>query len=161
MQFQWNVKYGIHIDFYKIVHFHLSFVGCLFHFIIMDLLHENSYMPLQTVDCRISWSVWNVWKTYFSWFVTKVLMKNITIFCEGVVAMISFPWKVVEGVMFETTTPLCVDGADPCNFPTNITIQNETRTHAHMHTQYIFSICMIPRSRSQCHQQLLSPGLIS
>ena len=23
MQFQWNVKYGIHIDFYKIVHFHL------------------------------------------------------------------------------------------------------------------------------------------
>ena len=23
MQFQWNVKYGIHIDFYMIVHFHL------------------------------------------------------------------------------------------------------------------------------------------
>ena len=125
----------------------------------MDLLNKNSYMPLQAVDCRISWSVWNVWKTYFSWFVTKVLMKHITIFCEGVVAMISFPWKEVEGVMFVTTTPLCVDGADPCNFPTNITIQNETRTHAHMHTQYIFSICMI--SRSQCHQQLLSPGLIS
>ena len=58
--------------------------------------------------------------------------------------------KEVEGVMFVAKTPLCIDGVDTCNFPTNITPQNETRTHAHKHTECIFSICII--SRSQWHQ---------
>ena len=72
--------------------------------------------------------------------------------------MISCPWKGLKGLLFVVTTLLCIDGADLCDFPLNMTIQNETRTHAHMHTQYIFSTCMI--SRSQWHQYL-SPGLIS
>ena len=31
---------------------------------------------------RASLSEWNVWKDYFSWFVTKVLMKHMIILCE-------------------------------------------------------------------------------
>ena len=147
-----------------------AFVRCLFYFIIMDLLNDNSYISLlaaniaefvdQNEMCE-KLILAGLWKKCW-WNILPYFAKELCHSClkaNGRWPWYRVPEKGLKGLLFVATTPLCIDGADPCNFPTNMTTQNETRTHAHMHAQYIFSICII--SRSQWHRELLSPGLIS